>query len=197
MQIPILTILFISFLVFVSYRFKMSDKNQADLESRFWEKERMANATRKKDISNLNYIIIPDDLFPLNLNSEAESSISALLGKKMLNLTGKSNADVKIEYGMQNFDEISSYDDNFSQFVKLVPSYASELLASGQIDDAQRILEFAVDCKADSRAIFKLLGDIYVDQKLSANIVKLVDIAEELDSLSKDLIIKDLNALLS
>ena len=120
---PFFTIIFVLFLIFIGFRFKKTNADQDTINEKFWEREREANATRRKDISNLNYITIPEDLFPFNLNTDVENSLSALKGKKMLNLTGKTNTDIKLEYGMQNLEELSQYDDNFTEFVRLVPLY--------------------------------------------------------------------------
>ena len=178
-----------------TYRLRKTSGDQREIERRFWERERKANATRRRDISNLEYINIPADLFPLNLGTETEKSLEALSQKQMLNLTGKSNTDLKLEYGLPNLEHLSECDDNFSELVRLLPEYVDELLEAGQKEDAQRILEFAVEIKADSRKIFNRLAQMYVDQGQDSRIDELIKIAQELDSLSKHVIISDLNML--
>lgn len=192
-MIPFFTIFFILFLVFISYRFKKNAADQDEITARFWEREREANATRKKDISNLNYITIPEDLFPFNLNTDVENSLCALKDKKMLNLTGKTNTDIKLEYGLQNFEELSQYDDNFTEFVRLLPLYCDELVANDYRDTAKKALEFAVTNHADSKAIFSRLADIYIEDGESEKATALIKIAEELNSMSKHVIINALN----
>ena len=193
--IPILTICIVGFIVVFTYRLRKTSGDQREIERRFWERERKANATRRRDISNLEYINIPADLFPLNLGTETEKSLEALSQKQMLNLTGKSNTDLKLEYGLPNLEHLSECDDTFSELVRLLPEYVDELLEAGQKEDAQRILEFAVEIKADSRKIFNRLAQMYVDQGQDSRIDELIKIAQELDSLSKHVIISDLNML--
>lgn len=190
---PFFTIIFVLFLIFIGFRFKKTNADQDTINEKFWEREHEANATRRKDISNLNYITIPEDLFPFNLNTDVENSLSALKGKKMLNLTGKTNTDIKLEYGMQNLEELSQYDDNFTEFVRLVPLYCDELVANNQRDSAKKALEFAVNNHADSKAVFTRLADMYKEDGETDKAARLIDIAEELNSMSKRVIISALN----
>lgn len=192
-MIPIFTIIIVIFLAILTFQLRKTTNAQEEVEEKFWAREREANATRRKDISNLDYITIPDGLFPLNLDSAVENQLAELIGKKMLNLTGMTNTDLKLEYGVQNLDELTSYDDNFVEFIKLAPDYAKELIAAGQTDDARNILEFAVNNLADSRAIFDILSSIYVEAGETSKIPQLISLAEKLDSLSKNIILDDLN----
>ena len=192
-MIPIFTIIIVIFLAILTFQLRKTTNAQEEVEEKFWAREREANATRRKDISNLDYITIPDGLFPLNLDSAVENQLAELIGKKMLNLTGMTNTDLKLEYGVQNLDELTSYDDNFAEFIKLAPDHAKELIAAGQTDDARNILEFAVNNLADSRAIFDILSSIYVEAGETSKIPQLISLAEKLDSLSKNIILDDLN----
>ena len=56
--IPILTICIVGFIVVFTYRLRKTSGDQREIERRFWERERKANATRRRDISNLEYINI-------------------------------------------------------------------------------------------------------------------------------------------
>lgn len=193
MKIPILTIIFIVIIAVLTYQLKKTTRAQNDVEERFREREREANATRKQDISNLDYITIPSGLFPLNIGTQTEEKLSKLTDQKMLNLTGLTNTELKLKYGAANLDVLTACDDNFSSMVRLIPDYAGELIASENPDAARNILEFAVNCKADSRAIFDMLSTIYINSGESGRISELISIAGELKSLSKNVIIADLN----
>lgn len=191
-MIPIFTILFIGFIIVLQLQIRKSDSQQEEIDQRFWEREREANAIRKKDISNLDYITIPEDLFPMNLATDTENSLAALRGKKMLNLTGKTNTDLKLLYGVSNLEELSEYDDNFTLFVRLVPDYANQLQNDGQIEQARRLLEFAVEKQADSKNIFTQLAQLYAAAGEGDKIQSLIAAASELESLSKLPIISSL-----
>ena len=191
-MIPIFTILFIGFILVLQFQIRKSDAQQDEVDQRFWERERQANTIRKKDISNLDYITIPEDLFPMNLATDTENSLAALRGKKMLNLTGKTNTDLKLLYGVSNLEELSEYDDNFTLFVRLVPDYANQLQNDGQIEQARRLLEFAVEKQADSKNIFTQLAQLYAAAGEGDKIQSLIAAASELESLSKLPIISSL-----
>lgn len=192
---PIFTICFGIFLVVLNYRIRKGYTHQNEVENEFWERERQANLTRRQDISNLDYINIPEDLFPMNLHTDTENEIASLRNVKLLNLTGLSNTDLKLQYGVQNLEELSEYDDNFTKFVRLLPNYVDELLAAEQWDDAKRLLEFAVKHKADSKAIFCQLARIYKEDCQEDKIQHLILIAGELNSLSQLPIISALQEL--
>lgn len=196
-MIPIFSIIILILVGILTYQLRKTTNAQKEVEDNFWTREREANFVRPKDISNLCYITIPDGLLPLNIESDTEKEIATFIDKKMLNLTGMTNTDVKLEYGRQNFDKLSTYDDNFTQFIKLVPEYAKELMDANQVSDARNLLEFAVKNKADIRQIYQLLSSIYVDSGESGKINNLIAYAQNLDSLTKNMIINDMNAILN
>lgn len=182
---PIFTVCFVIFLVVLNYRIRKSYTHQDEIVEQFWDREQKANLTRRQDISSLDYITIPENFFPMNLQTDVENEIASLQNQKMLNLTGQSNTDLKLQYGVQNLEELTVYDDNFTKFVRLLPDYANELLTHGQTNDAKRILEFGVKHKADSKAVFTLLANIYKENGQADKIQHLIMVAGELNSLSQ------------
>ena len=119
------------------------------------------------------------------MRTEAEKELGTLCEQKMLNLTGLSNTDLKMQYGVQNLEELSQYDDNFTKFVRLLPDYADELIANDQITEAKRLLEFGIEHKADSKAAFILLAKLYKRLGQEDKIQHLILVAGELNSLSQ------------
>ena len=75
-MIPIFTIIIVIFLAILTFQLRKTTNAQEEVEEKFWAREREANATRRKDISNLDYITIPDGLFPLNLDSAVENQLA-------------------------------------------------------------------------------------------------------------------------
>ena len=157
---PFLTI-FIIFIIVLTYNIKKNDATQAKVQDEFWEKERKSNAVRKQDISKLEYITIPLEKIPHRLDTEVEKAFFALSEKTMVNLTGISNTDLKLSYGTANLTLLSEYDTNFTEMVSLLPEYTNQLLEAGEEDTARMLLEFGVDCKADSSKIYSQLASIY------------------------------------
>jgi len=196
-KVPILFVFFVIFLLLFNWRLRKHTKAQKDVEESFWERERLANATRKQDISNLPYINIPLEIIPQNLHTASEEAIVALADQKILNLTGKTNTDLKMEYGVANLEILSACDDRFAELVKHLAQYSQELLSDNQVDAAQQILEFAVTIQADAKTIYLSLGQIYKDAGELSRIDELIAAAEGLQSLSKTAIVSALQDLKS
>lgn len=194
-MLPFLTI-FIIFLIVLTYHIRKSDSAQAKVQEEFWEKERRSNATRKQDISKLNYITIPLEKIPQQLHTSTEDAFFALADKKMLNLTGISNTDLKLQYGTANLPLLSEYDTNFTEMVALLPEYTQELIAAGQEAAARELLEFAVSCNADSRKIYSQLAAIYQSHGEADSLQKLTEASENLPELTRLAVQKDLSAIL-
>ena len=156
---PFLAI-FIVFCLILAFYIRKNDNAQQKVQDEFWEKERKSNAVRKKDISKLDYISIPLDKIPAKLESSTEKTIFALAEKPMLNFVGISNTDLKLQYGTANLDILMEYENNFLDFVALLPEYATELIEAGETESARMLLEFAVSVNADSRKIDNLLASL-------------------------------------
>ena len=146
-------IIFIVFCLVLHFYIRKGDNSQQKVMDDFLEKERKSNAIRRKDISKLDYITIPLDKIPVKLESSTEKAIFALAEQPMLNLVGISNTDLKLEYGTANLEILTKYENNFLDFVALLPDYAAELSEAGEKETALMLLEFAVSVNADSRKI--------------------------------------------
>ncbi len=189
---PFLTI-FIIFCVVLSYYIKKGDASQKEVMDNFFEKERLANAVRKKDISQLNYITIPFEKIPQKLNTSTEKEFFSFAEKPMINFNGISNTDLKLQYGTANLEILSKYDTNYMDMIALLPAYVDELLAAGDYDTAQMLLEFAVDTKADSRKIYQQLTKIYKETNQSDKIQNLISASNELPGMIGTIIQRDLS----
>ena len=156
---PFLAI-FIVFCLVLGFYIRKNDSSQQQAMEDFLEKERLSNAVRKKDITKLDYISIPLDKIPVKLESSIEKTIYALAEKPMLNFVGISNTDLKLEYGTANLEYLMECENNFLDFIAILPDYANELIAAGETESARMLLEFAVNANADSRKIDTLLASL-------------------------------------
>ena len=191
---PFLAI-FITFCLILTYHIRKNDADQQKIQDEFWEKERLANAVRKKDISKLDYITIPFEKLLVKLDTSTEKKLYEFANKPMLNLTGISNTDLKLAYGTANINILSEYDTNFSDFVSLLPDYVDELLEAGYADSAELLLEFAIGCNADSRKIYEQLATIYKNQNQSDKLQMLFEQAEHLPDLTKKAVLNLLSTM--
>lgn len=194
--------LFIIFLAVLSHYRRKHTANQDAVEDRFWQKENLANHTRRKDISGLPYINIPLDKFPIgrhenNILKDYEKQINTLSTQKILNLSSYTNTELKIAYGTANLEALSVYDQNFTTLCHALVSYAKELYALGFATDAQTVLEYGIEIGSDISQNFLLLAQIYWENGSTAQISELIEKASCLDSLMKNSIVDGLNKLLN
>ena len=195
---------FIILLAIFQFFLKKNTKKHEELNKEFWKRERESNTVRKKDISALNYIIIPDTLpVPVDCSGSEGNNLKTALNnfytfkdKKMLNLTGKSNTDLKAAYGAANLDALSEYDENCTQMLKSIILLATELNKSGLTDEAAAYLEFGISCHTDITQNYIMLGEYYASKGNKDKIQHLVNVAESLDSLTKKTIISRLDSIL-
>ncbi len=165
MGFPILPF-FLIFLIWLAFRLRSLDAKQKQQEDDFWAKERQANITPAKDISNLRYITIPLEKFPLNFTDdekvlEIEEELKELSTHRLLNLIGVTNTDLKLTYGVPNFETMSKIGDDFDRVCVLLNAYAKELMAAERIDDVITVLEFAVGVGSDISESYTMLAECY------------------------------------
>ena len=179
---PVFTILFVLFVVIFTIYVKRWGNHQEEITNSFWEKERQANIVRKQDISKLDYITVPKEQLSSKVHSTAENTFMQAASKKMLNLNGMTNTEVKLAYGTANLAELSEYDEAYSEYIASIPAYAQELIDASYIDAAKEILFFAIKHGADSKKIYEQLASIYHNEKNFEEIHHLEDYANELSS---------------
>ena len=178
--------IFIVFLLYINFLMHKNKRAQENLEKQFWDREHSANFTRKKDISNLNYLIITEDKIPQNLTTDAKKSLETLCGQKMLNLSSMSNTDLKLE--------LSACDDRFSTFERNAAIYAQELSDAGYTDQARQLLEFAVSCHVDNSSIYTQLAAIYQTGGNLSGILQLQEAAAQLAPFPQKIILEKLKS---
>lgn len=132
----------------------------------FFERERLANATRKQDISGLDYLVLDLSILPLGKVSDPalknlEDTLRELSEKQILNLTGISNTDLKLMYGPANLDTLWACDDNYHSLSQTLLAYAKRYQELDHPDDAITVLEYASSLKIDLSQIYILLNELY------------------------------------
>lgn len=196
MPLLLLPFVLILFSIFSILR-NRSDRSMKAKQDAFWEKEQRANRTRKQDISGLAYIQIPLDTFPIGQFADeglaaSEQALVQLSSRKILNLSGISNTDLKLEYGAANLPALSEYDANFTTLARTLAAYGGQLLELGHWQDAIRVLEFGVSCKTDVSKNYTLLGRMYREHGETAKLDALAETVRGMDLLLKDSILKQL-----
>ena len=193
---------FILLIVFLNLRMRSVSRKEEQKEANFWERELASNSVRKKSLENLDYIHIPVDLLPFGtagdneILKKSEEELLALKDEKIVNLTGITNTDLKLEYGAANITQLSQFDQNYTALVCSLQNWGQELYNQGRFEDARDVLEFAVKTRSDITATYRLLIDMYKtklglnEEEIARKLDALIPIAKNLNALSRNTILK-------
>lgn len=187
---------FIVFCIWLGYELHKHRNMEAKADRDFWEREAAANNTRRKPLENLDYIQIPFDRLPMAVCSddpaikECHEALADLSASPIVNLTGISNTDLKLQYGAPNIDLLSQYDQRYTILARTLQNWAKLLYENGYPDDARQVLEFAIETHTDISGSYKLLSAIYLETGQPEKIKDLIPIAENLNSPMKKHIVQ-------
>ena len=182
----------IVFIVWLGYEIKKHDRIKKNAYQDFWENEQKANLVSRKSLDDLEYISVPMEFIPKSLLAdEYEVSdclriLKELSSKKIVNLTGYTNTELKLKYGAPNINLLSEYDDNFTVYVRTMDKLAHAYFNGGYESNARILLEKAVESKSDVKATYTLLAQIYKNHNETEKIQSLADSVDQLHSLLKE-----------
>ena len=186
----------------IFYESKKSSYQHDKSEREFWDRESQANATRRKDISYLNYIEIPLDKLPLSPCDDEEiteyqNTIKSLASAKILNLSGMTNTDIKLEYGVANLTILSEYDNNYTTTINTLTRWGARLFELNMDEDAVTVLEYAISIGSDISRNYYMLADYYRKNNRPEEIDRLITSAESISSIMGKSIVTKLNEIRS
>ena len=199
-MIPTFFILSILLIVWIYYQTNRTNRARKASEDSFWEKERLANTTRKKDISVLDYITVPVANLPFPECSDEEISeiqrhLKNLSTSKIVNFTGLTNTELKLRYGAPNIDLLMEYDRNYLELVRSLYRYGKLLYDHNYKDEAAAILEYGLTIGTDVSANYTLLATIYKEKNEGNRIDFIISKAEALQSMTKRALLSNLMAI--
>lgn len=189
---------FITFAILISYTIKKQARRGKNQEADFWSRESRANSVRRKPLDSLNYVKIPLESFPTHLLNEDSSVmecievVESLTSQKIVNLTGWSNTELKLEYGTANITVLSEYDQNYTLLVRTLQKWADALLEAGYHKEASVLMEYAVSINTDISRTYLALADYWISQEDPFQIERLIRTAEGLRSSSRNSIVRHL-----
>lgn len=172
----------------IRYESKKHSQQEAMPIKDFLQRELEANTTRKKDISGLPYLTADCSRLPdLSGCPDPEREIAAvrrelqkLDGKKLLNLSGTSNTDLKLSYGAANFPVLSACDTHYTEFTRGLYRLGLLLSQNGADELAVLVLQYAVELKTDVVATYQLLTSIYCSGNNETALARLYSDVENL-----------------
>ena len=183
--------------VFILYEFKKSSRISERKSENFWDRERKANVARRKDISALNYLVIPMEELPFIDTTDDElleyhRTIENLSTLKILNLTGITNTELKEQYGIANLEALTNCDNNYITLVNTIARWGARLIALDYTKEAVTVLEYGLKIGTDVSRNFLMLAEIYQADNNYKKIDELIIRASALKSMMKDSIVNKL-----
>ncbi len=200
MKFPIFASLIV-FCLWLKFFLERNSKQADSHSENFWQREATANSTRRKSLDNLEYITIPDEfrsfrnLPSLSVNTrfeEALYTLTQLSTQKIVNLTGFTNTDLKLQYGAPNINLLMEFDQNYTLLARTLQILAEELFKAGHFEISKQVLEFAISTRTDVSQSYFLLADIYERDCKPEKIEELINTAQNLNSLTKNSIVRTL-----
>lgn len=191
---------FITLIIVISVSIKYQNRNHKKANDEFWARENRANFVRNKPLDDLNYIQIPLESFPTHVLNDDPTVLECieilenLTSRKIVNLTGWSNTDLKLEYGTGNIALLSEYDQNYTVLARTLQKWADALISAGFTEEAAVLMEFAVSTGTDIGRTYYQLADYWNAKGKWEQTDRLISSAENLRSSNKDTIIKHLRS---
>lgn len=192
---------FIIFILLVRHNIRRNRRIEENTEKAFWERERKANDVRKKPLDDLIYVKPDMSSFPMDVMeddpviAECRNLLDELKDSKIVNLTGMTNTDLKLRYGVANLKTLTEYDDRYTLLVQTIQKWADRLWENGYTKEAIPLLEEQVRIHADITSAYRKLAVYYRENNEPDKIENLRKTAETLNSSSKTVILRSLDEI--
>lgn len=183
----------------IKYSARSSRRKYEKDEADFWERERRSNFVRKKSLDNLDYIQVPLSRLPLDALPDTEKGrelrelFPTLATQNIVNFTGMTNTDLKLEYGTANITKLSEFDQNYTVLVRSLQQCAELLLEENRTSEAKAFLEYAVEIHTDLSHTYYSLAKLYHEEGDDAEIAHLMEVADALPISMHKVIVRTLH----
>lgn len=197
MNLPFLAS-FILFMFVLARYCKIQSERQKKQQDGFWANEHKANSVRRKSLDTLDYVQVPLSKLPMHVlteNREVAECMEIVTGlstQPIVNLTGRTNTELKLAYGTANITALSAYDQNYTVLVRTLRQWADILYDNGYIFEARTLLEFAVSTGCDISHCYYRLAEIYAQHDEYQLIEELKERAQALPSINHNAIVRTL-----
>lgn len=195
--------IFFTFVVFALFTYVFMRRSNVSISQQreeFMEREREANSVRKQPLTDLKYINLDLSSLPVietddEYITERLRTLSVLAepDNKIVNLSGVSNTDLKLKYGVANLTILTAYDQNFTNLCRCLFELGRRLYEAGDSENAIKFLEYGLNCGTDLKSHYTLMADIYEQNMQYKDIVKLIQNVENVNPTLRGSLVSDLN----
>ena len=192
---------FIILILVIRHAIRRNRRIGEEAENSFWQREHDANEVRRKPLDDLIFVTPDTSSFPMDvLTDDPEIAdcrrlVDELKEQKIVNLTGQTNTDLKLRYGVANLPVLTEYDDRYTLLVQTLQKWADKLWEEGYTEEAIPILEEQVRIRADISSVYRKLAKYYTEKGMPEKIDDLKKTAETLNSASKASILRYLDEI--
>ena len=187
---------FIILILVIRHAIRRNRRIGEEAEESFWKREHDANEVRRKPLDDLIYVTPDTSSFPMDVLADdpeiadCRRLVDELKEQKIVNLTGLTNTDLKLRYGVANLPILTEYDNRYTLLVQTLQKWADRLWEKGYTQEAIPILEEQVRIHADISSVYRKLAKYYRENGTPEKIEELKKTAETLNSASKASILR-------
>ena len=128
---------FIILILVIRHAIRRNRRIGEEAEESFWKREHDANEVRRKPLDDLIYVTPDTSSFPMDVLADdpeiadCRRLVDELKEQKIVNLTGQTNTDLKLRYGVANLPLLTEYDDRYTLLVQTLQKWADRLWETG------------------------------------------------------------------
>lgn len=190
------------FIGVLQYAIRKARNKNDRADKAFWKREAEANNVRRKSLDDVEYLSVDFDKLPCDVLSDDEivsdciKNLRDLAEEKIINLTGMTNTDLKLKYGVANLTYLSECDNRYTTLIQTLQKWSEYLWEKGQTDAAVRIMEYEVSIKSDAPSVYRKLASYYSKRGDTEKIRSLIKAVEDMNLITTKGLIADLNEYL-
>ncbi len=191
------------FIGVLQYAIRKARSKNDRADKAFWKREAEANNVRRKSLDDVEYLLVEPDKLPTDVLADDEvvsdciKNLRELAEEKIINLTGMTNTDLKLKYGVANLTYLSECDNRYTTLIQTLQKWSEYLWEKGQTDAAVQIMEYEVSIKSDAPSIYRRLASYYSKRGEKEKIQSLIKTVEEMNLITTKCLIADLNGYLN
>ncbi len=191
------------FIGVLQYAIRKARSKNDRADKAFWKREAEANNVRRKSLDDVEYLLVEPDKLPTDVLADDEvvsdciKNLRELAEEKIINLTGMTNTDLKLKYGVANLTYLSECDNRYTTLIQTLQKWSEYLWEKGQTDASVQIMEYEVSIKSDAPSIYRRLASYYSKRGEKEKIQSLIKTVEDMNLITTKSLIADLNGYLN
>lgn len=200
LRFPSFFVCFLIFIAWMHYKKRKATKQQEKESSLFWEREEEANHTRNKDISHLP--LFTPDITRIPWEGAQNDTIlhyldalRRLIESPMMDLSEYTNTNLKIAYGIGNFQTLSTYDETYQNFLQTLTALGRAYMEAGDYTHAAEACRLCLDYDPKNRIACLSLAEIYKKGHKNYLLSDLIDEIKHSPIARKESLLREINEL--